>query len=230
MVALIAMDQPANESSEALRSEKARVLTSTQQIDPAHYVRGQYDGYRDVVGVRPDSDTETFGAFRLDIETPRWHGVPFFLRAGKALAETVTEITVEFQPPPVPLWLDDAERRALPTNRIRIEVKPDSFSAMTWLHKVPGDGMRAEAVTVAPPAAMRGDTGPEPYELLIEEAMLGDPALFARQDTIEESWRIVDTILRDVAPVIPYAQGSWGPTEADHLVRGYGHWPHEPPA
>jgi glucose-6-phosphate 1-dehydrogenase len=230
MVALIAMDQPANESSEALRTEKARLLASTAPIDPDHYVRGQYDGYRDVVGVKPDSDTETFGAFRLNIETPRWHGVPFFLRAGKAMAKTVTEITVEFQPPPVPLWLTQYERHELPTNRIRIEVKPDSFSAMTWLHKVPGDGMRAEAITIAPPAELRGDTGPEPYELLIEEAMIGDPALFARQDTIEESWRIVDPILREVAPSLSYDQGTWGPDEADRLVRGYGHWPSEPPA
>lgn len=230
MVALIAMDQPANESSGAMLTEKARLLASAQPIDPGHYVRGQYDGYRDVVGVAPDSDTETYGAFRLDIETPRWHGVPFFLRAGKAMVETVTEITVDFHPPPVPLWLNEYERRQLPTNRIRIEVNPDSFSAMTWLHKVPGDGMRAEALTMAPPAALRGETGPEPYELLIHEAMLGDPGLFARQDSIDESWRVVDPLLRDQAPVVPYAQGSWGPDEGDKLVRGYGHWPPEPPA
>ncbi len=230
MVALIAMDQPANESSAALLTEKARLLTSARAIDPEHYVRGQYDGYRDVVGVGPDSDTETYGAFRLDIETPRWHGVPFFLRAGKSMAETVTEITVEFSPPPVPLWLDAYERRELPVNRIRLEVNPDAFSAMTWLHKIPGDSMRAEALTVAPPPGLRGDAGPEPYELLIHEAMLGDPGLFARQDSIEESWRIVDPLLRDQAPVVPYAPGSWGPEEGNTLVRGYGHWPPEPPA
>src|SRR5690606_664027 len=126
---------------------------------------------------------------------PRWHGVPFFLRAGKAMAETVTELAVEFKPPPEPMWLSEHDRYELPMNRIRIEVKPDSFTAVTWLHKVPGESMRPEAITLAPPPELRGDIGPEPYELLIEEAMKGDPTLFARQDSIEESWRIVEPLL-----------------------------------
>jgi glucose-6-phosphate 1-dehydrogenase len=230
LVALLAMEQPVNESSKELRDEKAKVLTACRPVDPDHYVRGQYDGYRSVVGVAPTSDTETFGAFRVDIDSPRWHGVPFFLRAGKSMAATVTELSVELKPPPRPLWLREWQEEHLPPNGIRIEAKPDSFSAITWLHKRPGDSMRPEPITLAPPPDLRADTGPEPYELLIEEAMKGDPTLFARQDSVEESWRVVDPILTDVSPVIPYPSGSWGPDEARHLVRGYGPWPEEPPA
>ncbi len=230
MVALLAMEQPVNESSKALRDEKGKVLTACKPVDPARYVRGQYAGYRSVEGVEPGSDTETYGAFRVDIDSPRWHGVPFFLRAGKAMADTVTEMSVEFQSPPRPLWLEDWEEEHLPPNGIRIEAKPDSFSAVTWLHKRPGETMKPEPITLAPPPDLRADTGPEPYELLIEDAMQGDPTLFARQDSVEESWRIVEPILDGVAPVVPYQQGTWGPEEARALVRGYGPWPSEPPA
>ncbi len=229
MVALLAMEQPVNEHSKALRDEKGKVLEAAKPIDPKHYVRGQYDGYLDVEGVRPDSDTETFGAFRLDIDCPRWQGVPFFLRAGKGMAETVTEMTVEFLPPPKPLWMTHHDAEVLPPNAIRIEAKPDSFTSITWLHKKPGDLMIPEPISLAPPPQLRGDIGPEPYELLIEEAMDGDPTLFARQDSIEESWRIVEPILRDVSPVVRYPRGSWGPPEARTLLRGYGTWPGEPP-
>lgn len=230
LVALLAMEQPVNEHSKALRDEKAKVLEACRPADPAHYVRGQYAGYRSVPGVRPDSDTETFGAFRLDIDSPRWAGVPFFLRAGKALARTVTEMTVEFKAPPKPLWLTALEARELPPNLIRIEVKPESFTALTTLHKVPGDHMIPEPITLAPPPELRCDTGPEAYELLIDEAMAGDPTLFAREDSVEESWRIVAPLLDDVRPVVPYERGSWGPAEASALVRGHGRWPEEPPA
>jgi glucose-6-phosphate 1-dehydrogenase len=229
MVALLAMEQPVNEHSRALRDEKGKVLEAANAVDPDHFVRGQYDGYLDVPGVAAGSDTETFGAFRLEIDSPRWHGVPFFLRAGKAMTDTVTEMSVEFKTPPRPLWLTESERSALPPNSIRIEAKPDSFTSVTWLHKTPGDAMIPEAISLAPPESLRGDNGPEPYELLIEEAMAGDPTLFARQDSIEESWRIVEPILHRYPPVVRYPQGSWGPAEASKLVRGYGHWPGEPP-
>jgi glucose-6-phosphate 1-dehydrogenase len=228
MVALFAMEQPVNESAKALRDEKAKVLTAAKAVDPAHYVRGQYDGYLDVPGVRPGSDTETYGAFRLDFNSPRWGGIPFFLRAGKAMKKTVTEMTIEFQRPPSPLWLDDRSRHV--DNMIRIEVKPDNFAAITWNQKRPGDEMIAEPVTIAPPPGLRGDTGPEPYELLLHEAMIGDPTLFAREDSIEESWRIVEPILTQHQPVQPYRSGSWGPKAASSLVARNGGWPEEPPA
>jgi glucose-6-phosphate 1-dehydrogenase len=228
MVALFAMEQPVNENSKSLRDEKAKVLQAARPVDPKHFVRGQYTGYRDVEGVAADSDTETFGAFRLDFDSPRWGGVPFFIRAGKSMAATVTEMTIEFAAPPRPLWISDESH--LPPNRIRIEAKPDSFTALTWLRKSPGDQMLAEPITLAPPSELRGDIGPEPYELLIEEAMAGDPTLFAREDSIEESWRIVEPILTDYPPCIEYDRGTWGPAAARELVRGHGHWPEEPPA
>ncbi|MGZ4680954.1 MAG: glucose-6-phosphate dehydrogenase [Acidimicrobiales bacterium] len=228
MVALFAMEQPVNEHSKALRDEKAKVLQAARPVDPANFVRGQYRGYHDVPGVAPDSDTETFGAFRVDFDSPRWGGVPFFLRAGKAMAETVTEMTIEFAPPPRPLWIhDDAHP---PPNRIRIEAKPDSFTALTWLRKAPGDEMVPAPITLAPDLAERGDVGPEPYELLLEDAMEGDPTLFARQDSIEESWRIVEPILTTYPKAVEYERGTWGPAKARKLVHGFGPWPGEPPA
>jgi glucose-6-phosphate 1-dehydrogenase len=182
MVALLAMEQPVNEHSKALRDEKGKVLEACRVVEPKHFVRGQYNGYLDVPGVAPNSDTETYAAFRLDIDSPRWSGVPFFLRAGKALAETVTEMTIEFKSPPRPLWIDHHDH--VPNNSIRIEAKPENFAAITWLHKEPGETMMPEAITLAPPPDQRRDTGPEPYELLIEEAMKGDPTLFAREDSV----------------------------------------------
>jgi glucose-6-phosphate 1-dehydrogenase len=228
MVALLAMEQPVNESAKALRDEKAKVLTAARAVDPDRYVRGQYEGYLDVPGVASGSDTETYGAFRLDFDSPRWGGIPFFLRAGKALHETVTEMTVVFSPPPRPLWLDD--RSSHSANMIRIEAKPNNFTAITWMQKQPGDEMIAMPITLAPPPDERLDTGPEPYELLIEEAMAGDPMLFAREDTIDESWRIVEPILTDYPKCHTYKPGSNGPADARRLVQHFGGWPGEPPA
>jgi glucose-6-phosphate 1-dehydrogenase len=228
MVALFAMEQPVNESAKALRDEKAKLLMAARPIDPRHYVRGQYEGYRQSKGVRPDSDTETYGAFRLDFDSPRWGGVPFFLRAGKSMHETVTEMTIEFARPPRPLWLSDTSTHA--DNMIRIEAKPGNFTAITWNQKRPGDDMVAAPITLAPDDDQRGDVGPEPYELLLHEAMIGDPTLFAREDSIEESWRIVEPVLTSYDPVHPYRPGTWGPSEARRLVQHAGGWPEEPPA
>ncbi len=228
MVALFAMEQPVNESARALRDEKVKVLSAARPIDPQHFVRGQYRGYHDVPGVKPGSDTETYGAFRLEFDSPRWGGVPFFLRAGKAMAETVTEMTIVFSVPPRPLWLDDGSPH--PPNMIRIEAKPGSFAAVSWLQKRPGEQMIAEPITLAPPSDRRADIGPEPYELLIEEAMLGDPTLFAREDSIEESWRIVEPLLTNPKPCEVYEPGSWGPPGGRRLVRHHYRWPEEPPA
>ena len=227
MVAIVAMEQPVNEHSKALRDEKGKVLEAARPVDPENYARGQYRGYLDVPGVRKGSDTETFAALRLDIDSPRWSGVPFFLRAGKALDRTVTEVTIEFRRPPRPLWLP--EHSHLPPNSIRIEVKPENFSEVVWYRKEAGELMVPQAITLAPPPDLRLDTGPEPYELLIEEAMAGDPTLFAREDSVEESWRIVEPILTDYPPVEVYEQGSWGPSAAVELLRRHGAWPDEPP-
>ena len=227
MVALIGMEQPVNESAKALRDEKGKVLEAARAVDAAHFRRGQYEGYLDVPGVKPGSDTETFAALRLEIDNPRWAGVPFFLRAGKALEQTVTEVTLEFKPACAPLWMPDHSH--LPPNSIRLEAKPENFAEVVWYRKREGEEMVPQAVTLAPPPDERLDTGPEPYELLIEEAMSGDQTLFAREDSVEESWRIVEPILTDYPPVETYASGTWGPAGARQLVHGHGRWPNEPP-
>jgi glucose-6-phosphate 1-dehydrogenase len=225
MTSLIAMNQPVDESAEALRDEKVRVLRSIRTLTPDTMVRGQYDGYLDVDGVAPDSDTETFVAIRLDIHSPRWAGVPFYIRTGKALERTVTEWTVEFRVPPRPLFVDDIDHPP-PHNKMRILVKPEGQAQMTLLAKVPGEGM-----TVAPVGfeATARPTGleTEPYELLIEEAMKGDPTLFAREDSVEESWRIVDPVLTDRPKAVRYPKGSWGPPAAGEMLEPDGVWPDE---
>jgi glucose-6-phosphate 1-dehydrogenase len=225
MTSLIAMDQPVDESAEALRDEKVRVLRAVRTLTPDAMVRGQYDGYLDVKGVAADSDTETYVALRLDIHSPRWADVPFFIRTGKALEKTVTEWTVEFRVPPRPLFVDDVDHPP-PHNKMRIMVKPEGLPKVTLLAKIPGEGMDVAPVGFEPTMQPTGlDT--EPYELLIEEAMKGDMTLFAREDSVEESWRIVDPILTDHPAVVPYTSGSWGPASADALVAGEGGWPDE---
>ena len=224
MVALFAMEQPVNESANALRDEKTKVLMAARPVDPHNFVRGQYHGYRSVPGVAPDSDTETFGAFRVDFDSPRW-SVPFFLRAGKAMAETVTEMTIEFTPAPPAL----AARRRPPAS----EPHPDRGEARQ-LHRADlaeegagrRDGPRADHPRPRDRRARR--RRPEPYELLLEDAMEGDPTLFARQDSIEESWRIVEPILTNYPKAIQYERGTWGPAAARKLVDGFGAWPGEP--
>lgn len=226
MVALIAMDQPVDESAEALRDEKVRLLRSVRTLEPDQLVRGRYDGYLDVDGVAPDSDTETFAAVRLQVDSPRWAGVPFLIRTGKALTHTVTEWTVEFRRPPAPLFLHQDD---LPRNKIRFQVKPEGVPRLTFLAKVPGETMEVAGSVLEPVRRPKGlDT--EPYELLISEAMKGDPTLFARQDSVEQSWRILEPVLERHDTVHTYPQGSWGPTESDRLAADVGGWPTEEPS
>ena len=193
-------------------------------------MRGQYHGYLDVPGVKPGSDTETFGAFRLDFDSPRWGGVPFFLRAGKAMAETVTEMTIEFAaaapaavaPRRQPTARQHDPHRGQARQLHRAHLAPEGARRR--------HGRRADHAR-APTADQRGDIGPEPYELLLEEAMIGDPTLFAREDSIEESWRIVEPILTDYPKAIQYERGSWGPAAARRAGRrATGTGPREPPA
>jgi glucose-6-phosphate 1-dehydrogenase len=225
MTSLIAMNQPVDESAEALRDEKTRVLRSVRTLTPDAMVRGQYDGYLDVDGVAADSDTETFVALRLDIHSPRWAGVPFYIRTGKALDKTVTEWTVEFRVPPRPLFVDDISHPP-PHNKMRILVKPEAAPQVTLLAKVPGEEMAVAPVAFQPTVRPTGlDT--EPYELLIDEAMKGDPTLFAREDSVEESWRIVEPILTDHPRAVTYPKGSWGPDESAGLIADDGGWPDE---
>ena len=228
ITSLITMEEPASEDADDIRDQKVAAMSAIQPPRPQDVVRGQYKGYRGVDGVAADSKTETYCALRLSVDTPRWKGVPFLLRTGKALAVMSTEITVEFRRPQRPLFLN-AE---CPVNSLRIPLKPEGPPIMTLIAKEPGEEMTPRTVHYT--AEDDGTPAPEPpeaYELLIEEAMKGDQTLFARQDGVEATWRAVDPIVEASGGAVhPYAQGSWGPTEADALAADVGGWPPEPPS
>ncbi len=216
MVALLAMEPPVSADADALRDERVKVLRATRSLQPGEVVRGQYEGYRDEPGVAPDSGTETFVALTLAIDSWRWAGVPFHVVAGKALAATVTEATVEFHHPPRLLFADDCTPEP---NRLRFRVKPDDRIRLTLQAKEPGPGMVAAPVDLAVDyeQALGGD-GAGAYVRLLADALAGDTSLFARQDGVEEAWRIVDPVLADPGPTVPYRRGTWGPADAAGAV------------
>jgi len=192
------------------------------EAEPAHYVRGQYQGYLDVKGVAPHSQTETYCAMRLEIDNWRWSGVPFFIRAGKALPVTVTEVRIIFKTTP---WLGFVPRHA---------PRPEPNQLVLRISPKPGARLRLQAKD-AEQAALRpvqldmtfasmGGEGPIAYEVLLLAAMNGDSSHFARQDALEETWRVVEPLLEAPPPVEVYEKGSWGPGAADHLVREFGGW------
>ena len=222
IVALLAMEPPVSGHPDALRDEKVKVMRAIRSLTSDDIVRGQFDGYRDEPGVAPDSDTETFVAVRLAIDSWRWAGVPFVIRAGKGMAATVTEAVVEFHKPPSAIFDDGGAPTA---NILRFRMKPDDRIILTMQAKVPGLEMVARPVDleVDYEAALGGE-GAEAYERLLGDALAGDDRLFARQDGVEESWRLVDDVLTDVAAVEPYAFGSWGPAGADRLLPDGSCW------
>ena len=216
MVSLMAMEPPASQDPRALRDEKVKVLKAIKQLDPDKVVRGQVEGYLQEKGVSQNSDTETFAAMTLEIESWRWAGVPFYIRAGKSLRATVTEAVVSFKQPPRMLF---SESDACPEpNRLRFSMKPDNTITLTMQAKVPGLAMVSDDIdmSVDYEKALGGD-GPDAYERLIADALIGDERLFARQDGVEEAWRIVEPILDPIERALPYPAGSWGPLEADRV-------------
>lgn len=217
MVALLTMEPPANKNQHAFLDEKVKVFRAMQPIDPDNVVRGQVRGYRDQDGVDSDSDTETFAAMKIEIDSWRWSGVPFYLRAGKSLASTVTEAVVEFKQPPRMLF---SEEDHLPDPcRLRFRMKPDDNITLTMQAKVPGMEMVSRAVDMTVDYEEQlGGHAPDAYERLIADALIGERRLFARQDGVEQAWRIVDPLLHNPPPVIPYEPGTWGPTEARRFV------------
>ena len=226
VVSLLAMDPPANYTSEALRDEKVRVLEALRPLDPSSVVRGQYVDYRRQPEVASDSVVETYAALRLEIDSPRWAGVPFLLRTGKRLPVTATEVLVRLRAPAHRLF--DAATEVV--NHVRFGLGPDRVSiALGVLTKEPGAGMRGRASELVMCDDEVGATSA--YERLIGDALRGDPTLFARQDAIEAAWRIVDSVVAAAdgsrSTPNPYAQGSWGPTEADSLAATAGGW-HNP--
>jgi len=222
VLAAAAMEPPAAGDAETLKDAKFAVFRSMHDADPGHYVRGQYDGYLEIDGVAKDSTTETYAALRLEIDNWRWAGVPFFIRTGKQLAATETEIRIVFKHPPKLAFIPAIKRWPEPSQVVfrigpstGIEVVLDAHRAD---HKGPG-AIFLEAEMVA-----QGGEDPTPYEVLLHAALTGDGSLFTRQDSVEESWRVLTPLLDAPPPVAPYAKATWGPVAGDHLTAGFGGW------
>ncbi len=213
----VAMEPPPNLETERIRDEKVKVLRSIQTLKPGDVVRGQFAGYRGTPGVNKDSQVETYVAIRLSLDSWRWHGVPFYIRAGKSLPLTATEVIVKLKQSP-PLFTDRPEH-----NYCRFRVTPNLEIAVAAQVKIPGDEMRGKMTELM---ATEGDDPVEmqAYVELLEDAMRGNQLRFARQDYVEEAWRIVDPILDNATPIFPYQPGSWGPAQADALISDDGGW------
>ena len=221
VVAAAAMEAPAGGDPQTLKDAQVALFRAIAPADPAYYVRGQYDGYRDTDGVAPDSTTETYAALRLDIDNWRWSGVPFFIRTGKHLAVSQTELRLVFkQPPRLGFGLRDPNSDP---GQLVIRLDPSTGIQVT-LDAHRADSMLAEAITLEMEFRNEGGEGPTPYEVLLHAAMIGHSVRFGRQDAVEEAWRIMQPLLDAPPAVLPYAKGSWGPEAADSLVAGHGRW------
>jgi glucose-6-phosphate 1-dehydrogenase len=222
VTAMIGIEPPSGNDPESVRDQKSLLLKAMRPLSAADVVRGQFEGYRHEQGVVPDSQVETFAALRLHIDTWRWAGVPFFIRAGKCLPATTTEVLVELRRPPRSVFDEVVPGH---TNYLRFRLSPDVFISLGARAKAPGENMVGEEVELV----ARHQSGDEmaPYERLLGDAMRGDQRLFARQDSVEAAWRVVDPVLKTHTPVYAYAQNSWGPAEADRIVGEHGRW-HNP--
>jgi len=219
LLAVIAMDPPGGGIPDAYRDEKARVLMAVRPLDARRVVRGQYEGYRSAPGVNPDSTVETYAAIKLTIDNWRWAGVPIYIRSGKQMAVSATEVFIELRRPPRETF---GEHVPLSSGHLRLRISPDVVIALGLRVKVPGDrmvGRDAELMVTSRP----GDLRP-PYQRLLTDAMYGIQELFAREDGVEASWRIVEPILGDKVPLRTYEPGSWGPPEARKLIGRDGPW------
>ncbi len=222
VVAVLAMEPPVGTGSEALRDEKAKILRAVRPLDAHTVVRGQFHGYRSEHGVTPDSQVETFAAVRLYIDSWRWGGVPFYVRAGKCLPVTATEVLVELRPPPQLVFAEIGP--ALP-NYVRFRLSPDVSIAIGARAKTPGEEMVGEHVELSVCHHRRGEM--DAYERLIGDAMEGDATLFAREDGVEAAWRIVDPVLGNATSLYEYEPQTWGPSAADGKIAPLGGW-HNP--
>jgi glucose-6-phosphate 1-dehydrogenase len=219
---MVAMEPPTSGGVDTINDRKRDVFIAMPAADPDSYVRGQYDGYLDVKGVAPDSQTETFAAMRLYIDDWRWAGVPFYIRAGKSLPVTVTEVRVVFKHPPRLGFASRHMKRPDPNNLVlRIGPMP---GARLQLQAKGADGEGLRLIHLDMDFAEEGGEGHTPYEELLNAAMLGDRSHFARQDSVEETWRIMQPLLDSPPPVEGYTQGTWGPESADKLTAGHGGW------
>jgi glucose-6-phosphate 1-dehydrogenase len=224
IVALLAMEPPVYQGYGAVHSEKAKVFQAMRPLRPDDMVRGQYAGYRKEPGVAKRSDVETFCALRLFIDSWRWQGVPWYLRSGKFLAETAAEILVELKPPPQRLF-DDSLPVAGRTNYVRFRLAPTSAIALAARVKRVGKEFIGDQRELY---LLEEDPGADaPYKRLLEDAMVGNGALFTREDAVEAAWAAVDPVLKAHPRARPYKRGSWGPKEADALIATDGFW-HNP--
>jgi glucose-6-phosphate 1-dehydrogenase len=222
VVALLAMDAPIGDDAQAIHAEKLRLFRAMRPLRPEDVVRGQFTGYRDEAGVKPGSDVETYVALKLWIDTWRWAGVPFYIRAGKCLPLTATEVMVNLRCPPMSIF---DETRPVPANHFRFRLGPEMVIATGAQVKKPGEAMRGEEVElVARHLPLRGAP---PYERLLGDALRGDASLFTRDAAVEAAWRVVDPVLDLPGPVAAYARGSWGPEGASAVLAGDDGW-HDP--
>jgi len=214
----IAMEPPPGREIELFRDERVKVLRAIQPIQPQDFIRGQFRGYLDEPGVKKDSQVETYMALRLYLNSWRWKGVPFFIRTGKSLATTQTQIVAKMRRPPA-IFSNEKS----PANYIRFQVSPDVKIAICALEKTQGQGWMGHPVELLS-STIRDASEMLPYEELLEDAMAGNQRRVARQDYVEQSWRILDPILNDHSPLHIYEPGSWGPADADALVLDHEGW------
>jgi glucose-6-phosphate 1-dehydrogenase len=217
----LAMEPPVRIDSETIRDEKVKVLKAISSLEASNLIRGQFRGYREEKGVSSDSKMETFAALRIDVESWRWKGVPFYIRAGKNLPVTCTEVIGRFRKPPAVV-----PESALSRNHLRFRISPEMTIAMGTTVLAPGEALKGETVEMVASRHPRPEEM-EAYERVLGDAMAGDSTLFARQDYVEEAWRIVDPVLKADTPVYQYEKDSWGPAEVDQKVSPPGGW-HNP--
>ena len=218
VLANLAMEPPVRTDSETVRDEKAQVLKAIASLEAKNVVRGQFRGYRQEKGVAPNSQVETFAALELRINSWRWKGVPFYIRAGKCLPVTCTEIVARLRRPPT--MFDQYE---LQPNYVRFRISPEIVFAIGMMVIAPGQEKAAactESIASRHPAAGEMDA----YERLLGDAMEGDQTLFAREDYVEEAWRIVDPVLKTSTPVLEYEPNTWGPADTDQQICPPGGW------
>jgi len=219
----LAMEPPVRIDSETIRDEKVKVLKAIPPLEATNLVRGQFRGYRQEKGVAPDSKVETFAALQLEVDSWRWKGVPFYIRAGKNLPVTCTEVLGRFRKPPSVI-----KDSALTRNHLRFRISPEMTIAVGTTVMAPGEVIKGETVEMVASRHPRPDEM-EAYERVLGDAMAGDATLFAREDYVEEAWRIVDPVLKASTPIYEYEKGTWGPSEADQRVSPAGGW-HSPTA
>jgi glucose-6-phosphate 1-dehydrogenase len=223
LLAAAAMEAPAGHDADTLKDAKYAVFRSMPDADPRHYVRGQYDGYLDIDGVAQGSTTETYAALRLEIDNWRWAGVPWFIRAGKRLPVTQTEVRLVFRRPPRLGFLPETGNRLPAEGQLVIKLDPiTGIRLIVDAHRADQGG--PQEITLDMEFAEEGGEGPTPYEVLLNAALEGNSASFTRQDSVEETWRIMMPLLEHPPPVHGYAPGTWGPKEGEQLLSGFARW------